>query len=443
MANQLSQHFTYPKLIKFVISSVVMMIFTSIYGVVDGFFVSNYVGKTSFAGLNLIVPFLMILSSLGFMIGTGGSAIVSKTLGEGDSQKANEYFTMLVFVTLITGIVLAVLGEIFLRPIAILMGADENLIEYCVLYGRILLLSLPAFMLQNLFQSFLVTAEKPQIGLAVIVIAGITNMICDFLFIAVFKWGLAGAAFATALSQVMGGFIPFIYFSSKNTSLLKFTKTKFNGKILFKTCTNGSSELMTNISISLVSMIYNLQLMNIAGEDGVSAYGVIMYVNFVFIAIFIGFSIGTAPLIGYNYGSGNNKELQNLFKKSLIIISITALFLFIISQVLASPLTKIFVGYDKNLFDITSHGFKIYAISFLINGFNIAGSSFFTALGNGLVSALISFLRTLVFQVSALIILPIFFGINGIWASIAVAELLSVIVTIIFFIKNKEKYHYL
>ncbi|MDE5946035.1 MAG: MATE family efflux transporter [Oscillospiraceae bacterium] len=443
MANQLSQHFTYSKLIKFVISSVIMMIFTSIYGVVDGLFVSNYVGKTPFAGLNLIMPLLMILSSLGFMIGTGGSAIVSKTLGEGESKKANEYFSMLVYVTLIIGIVLTISGEIFLRPIALLMGADENLIEYCVLYGRILLLSLPAFMLQNLFQSFLVTAEKPQIGLAVIVIAGITNIIGDFLFIAVFRWGLAGAGIATALSQVMGGFIPFIYFSRKNTSLLRFTKTRFNGKILFKTCTNGSSELMTNISISLVSMIYNFQLMSVAGEDGVSAYGVIMYVNFVFVAIFIGFSIGTAPLIGYNYGSGNHKELQNLFKKSLVIVSITALFLFTISQILSSPLTKIFVGYDESLFNMTSHGFKIYAISFLINGFNIAGSSFFTALGNGLISALISFLRTLVFQVSALIILPIFFGINGIWASIAVAEFLAVIVTVIFFVKNKEKYHYL
>lgn len=442
MKIQLSEHFTYKKLLRFVLPSIVMMIFTSIYGVVDGLFVSNYVGKTAFAAVNLIMPFLMAISTLGFMIGTGGSAIVAKTLGEGKKEQANEYFSMLVYLTLIGGIVLSALGILFSPLIARGLGADGALLTNCVLYARITLLSMPAFMLQNVFQSFFVTAEKPKLGLGVIVIAGVTNMVLDFLLVGVFQIGLAGAAFATVTSECIGGLFPILYFARKNSSLLKLGRTHFNGKIFLCACGNGSSELMTNLSSSIVNSLYNIQLMNLAGENGVAAFGTIMYVNFIFIAIFLGYSIGSAPLVSYHYGAGNHDELKNLFQKSLRLIGIWGLMLFILAQLIARPLAAIFVGYDADLFSMTQNGFRIYCIAYLINGFNIYGSSFFTALNNGLISAAISFLRTLVFQLAAVLLLPLLLSINGIWSAVAVAELLTLGLTVTFFVRNRKKYHY-
>ena len=442
MQIQLSEHFTYKKLLRFVLPSIVMMIFTSIYGVVDGLFVSNYVGKTAFAAVNLIMPFLMAISALGFMIGTGGSAIVAKTLGEGKKEQANEYFSMLVYLTLIGGIVLSALGILFSPLIARGLGADGALLTNCVLYARITLLSMPAFMLQNVFQSFFVTAEKPKLGLGVIVIAGVTNMVLDFLLVGVFQIGLVGLASATVTSECIGGLFPILYFARKNSSLLKLGRTHFNGKIFLCACGNGSSELMTNLSSSIVNSLYNIQLMNLAGENGVAAFGTIMYVNFIFIAIFLGYSIGSAPLVSYHYGAGNHDELKNLFQKSLRLIGIWGLMLFILAQLIARPLAAIFVGYDADLFSMTQNGFRIYCIAYLINGFNIYGSSFFTALNNGLISAAISFLRTLVFQLAAVLLLPLLLGINGIWSAVAVAELLTLGLTVTFFVRNRKKYHY-
>lgn len=442
MQIQLSEHFTYKKLLRFVLPSIVMMIFTSIYGVVDGLFVSNYVGKTAFAAVNLIMPFLMAISALGFMIGTGGSAIVAKTLGEGKKKQANEYFSMLVYLTLIGGIVLSALGILFSPLIARGLGADGALLTNCVLYARITLLSMPAFMLQNVFQSFFVTAEKPKLGLGVIVIAGVTNMVLDFLLVGVFQIGLAGAAFATVTSECIGGLFPILYFARRNSSLLKLGRTHFNGKIFLCACGNGSSELMTNLSSSIVNSLYNIQLMNLAGENGVAAFGTIMYVNFIFIAIFLGYSIGSAPLVSYHYGASNHDELKNLFQKSLRLIGIWGLMLFILAQLIARPLAAIFVGYDADLFSMTQNGFRIYCIAYLINGFNIYGSSFFTALNNGLISAAISFLRTLVFQLAAVLLLPLLLSINGIWSAVAVAELLTLGLTVTFFVRNRKKYHY-
>lgn len=442
MRIQLSEHFSYQKLLRFVLPSVVMMIFTSIYGVVDGLFVSNFVGKTPFAAVNLIMPLLMILGALGFMIGTGGSAIVSKTMGEGNLEKANQYFSMLVYVTIAGGILLTILGQIGIRPIAMAMGATENMIDDCVLYGRILLVSLTAFMLQNVFQSFFVTAEKPQLGLGITVAAGLTNMVLDFLFIAVFHWGVAGAAVATALSQVVGGIVPIFYFMRSNNSRLRISKAKWDGRALRKSCTNGSSELMTNVSMSLVNMLYNFQLMRLVGENGVAAYGVIMYVNLIFVSIFLGYSIGSAPIVGYHYGAANHEELKSLFRKSLTLIGIAGIVLTLLAVGLSGPLSKVFVGYDEELFALTKHGFRLYSLSFLVTGFNIFGSAFFTALNNGVVSATISFLRTLLFQIIVVLILPIFLGINGIWLAIVVAELMALVVTVLFFITKRKQYHY-
>lgn len=443
MKIQLSEHFTYNKLLRFVFPSIVMMIFTSIYSVVDGLFVSNYVGKTALASINLILPFLMGLSALGFMIGTGGSAIVAKTLGEGDLKQANSYFSMLVYVTAIGGIILALLGMLLVPSVASLLGAEGELLSNCILYGRISFISMPAFMLQNVFQSFFVTAEKPKLGLAVIITAGVTNMILDLLFVGILGFGLAGAAVATVCGEMIGGLFPVFYFSRKNSSLLRLGKTQFNGRILMQTCVNGSSELMTNLSSSIVNSLYNIQLMKFAGENGVAAYAAIMYVNFIFIAIFLGYSIGSAPIISYHYGAGNHGELKNLYKKSLQLVGSWGILLFILAQLLATPLAKLFVGYDSTLLAMTQTGFRIYSLVYLINGFNIFGSSFFTALNNGVVSAVISFLRTLVFQIGAVLILPIVFGgINGIWSSVTVAELLTLCITITFFVRQRRKYHY-
>lgn len=440
---QLSEHFTYSKLLRFTLPSIAMMIFTSIYGVVDGFFVSNFVGKTPFAAVNFIMPFLMILGPVGFMLGSGGSALISKTLGEGDKEKAQRIFSMLVYVGAAAGIVIAVLGIAFIEPVAVFLGADGDMLADCVVYGRVILLALPALILQFEFQTFFVTAEKPQLGLAVTAAAGVTNMVLDWLFMAVFQWGIVGAAAATATSQAVGGIVPLFYFASGNSSLLRLTRTKFDGRALLRTCTNGSSELMSNISMSLVGMLYNAQLMEYAGEDGVAAYGVLMYVNFIFISAFIGYSVGTAPVIGYHYGALNRAELKNLLRHSAVIIGIFSVSMLALGQLLAFPLSKLFVGYDEALMELTLHGFRIFSFCFLFAGIAIFGSSFFTALNDGLTSALISFLRTLVFQTAAVLVLPLIFDIDGIWLSGVAAEVVAAVVTLAFLFGKKKKYGYM
>ena len=440
---QLSDHFTYRRLIRFVIPSVAMMILTSIYGVVDGLFVSNFVGKTPFAAVNLVIPFTMILGAFGFMLGTGGTALVAKTLGEGMQEEANRIFSMLIYFALGLGVLLTIFSIAVLKGIVIKMGADDAMLRHCMIYGRIVLLGIPFYMLQNMFQNFLIAAEKPQLGLIVTIAAGVTNMVLDALFIAVLGWGVAGAAAATALGQCVGGLVPFVYFARKNSSKLSLVKTRLMGGALFHACTNGSSELVSNVSMSLVGMLYNLQLMKFAGENGVAAYGVIMYVNFIFIAIFLGYAYGSAPIVAFNYGARRTEELQNVLKKSLKLILGTGISLFLIATVFAGVLSGLFVGYDAELYRLTVRGFHLYAISFLLCGFNIYGSSFFTALNNGVVSAAISFLRTVVFEVAAILILPVFFGVDGIWCAITVAELASILITIGAFSALRRRYQYL
>lgn len=443
MSIGLGEHFTYNKLLRFVLPSVIMMIFTSIYGVVDGLFISNFVGKTAFAAVNFILPVTMGMSAVGFMIGAGGSALVAKTLGEGNRKKANEYFSLLLCFTVACGIALTIVGLVFIEQLVVFMGATADMVEPAVTYGRILMVSVTAFMVQNFFQTFFVTAEKPKLGLYVIVLAGVTNMVLDALFIALFKWGVVGAALATATSQFVGAIIPIVYFAGKNNSLLKLCKTKWCGKAIAKTITNGSSELLTNVSMSVVNILYNAQLLRYIGENGVAAYGTIMYVNFIFIAIFLGYSMGSAPLFGFNFGAQNKNELKNLFKKSFVVIGILGVTLFGIAFASSGILSQIFVGYDKELFELTKHAFRIYALSFLFNGFNIFASAFFTALNNGLVSAILSFLRMFLFQIVCVFALPAIFGIEGIWFSVSVSELLCLFVSITFIFKNKNKYGYM
>ena len=443
----LSEHFSYRKLLRFTFPSVIMMIFTSVYGVVDGLCVSNFVGKTPFAAINLIWPFLMILGCAGFMIGTGGSALVSKTMGEGDPRRANRYFSLLVLFTVALGIAITIPGLFLIEPVAILLGADEAMLPHCVTYGRILLLGQTAFMLQGVFQSFLVTAERPTLGLWVTVGAGVTNMVLDVLFIAVLDWGLVGAAAATVTSQAVGGIIPLIYFLLPNKSPLRIIRPRMAFVECLRTvgrvCINGSSELMTNVSMSVVSMLYNYQLMTMAGEDGIAAYGVMMYVGFVFVAVFIGFAIGSAPIVGFHYGAGNHGELKSLLRKSVILTSLSGVCMLGLSVALSTPLSGVFVGYDEALYELTRRGFLLYSFSFLFAGFGILGSSFFTALGNGVVSATISFLRTLVFQVAAVLILPLLWGVDGIWLSVTASELLATAVTFLFLFGMRKKYRYM
>lgn len=441
---QLSDHFTYRRLVRFTLPSITMMIFASIYSVVDGFFVSNYAGKTSFAAINLIMPFLMILSTVGLMFGTGGSAIVAKCFGENNKEQANRYFSLFVYVAFALSIVFAVLGIVFIRPIATLLGAEGEMLENAAQYARIILAVLPFNVLQMMFQSFFVTAEKPKLGLVVTVSAGMTNIIMDAVLVILLpqQWKLAGAAIATALSQMVGGIVPLFYFGRRNSSILRLGKTRFEGKAILQACTNGSSEFMSNISMNVVGMLYNIQLLAYAGENGVAAYGVMMYVSMIFSAAFMGYSIGTAPVVGYHYGAQNHDELKGLLKKSLIMIGGFGVAMIVAAELLAAPLAQIFVGYDAELMDLTVFGFRIFSLSFAFMGFAIFSSGFFTALNDGLTSALISFLRTLVFQVAAVILLPKIWEINGVWFSIVVAELMAVVFSALFLVLKRKKYRY-
>lgn len=442
MRIQLSDHFTYKRLLRFVLPSILMIICSSVYGIVDGFFVSNFVGKTPFAAVNLIMPVLMAVAAIGFMVGTGGSAIVSKAMGEGKKEQASEYFSLLIYMAFIFGAVISVAGFVWMRPISIALGATGALLESCVLYGRILFCAMPFFILQYAFQSFFIVAERPGLSLRINIIAGVTNAVLDYLLIVVFPLGLAGAAVATIVGQLVGSVIPFLYFAGRNDSPLRLVKWKWNAQILRDACINGSSEMVTSLSSSVINVLYNFQLMRLAGENGVAAYGVIMYVNIIFMAIFMGYSFGSAPIVSYHYGAAHHKELKNLFEKSIRFLLGSGIVLLVLSAVFARPLVMIFASKDIELLEMTTRGFRLYALSFLFMGFNVWGSAFFTALNNGAISATISFLRTLVFQIVAVFVLPALLGIDGIWLSIVVAEMLSLAVTGFFLATRKAQYQY-
>lgn len=443
MKIELNEHFTYKKLIKFTLPSILMMIFTSIYGVVDGFFVSNYVGAEAFASVNLIMPVIIILSAVGFMIGTGGNALVAMTLGQHDEKRANEIFSMLIYILIFLGICLSIAMAVFMPKMARILGATDIMIDDCVIYGRISMVSLTFFMLQTSFQSFMVTAARPHFGLYITIAAGVTNMVLDLVFVGILGFGVAGAAWATVASEIVGGSVPLIYFIIPNKSKLNLVKAGFKFRPLIKVLSNGASEFMTIISSSFVNMLYNLQLMKIAGEKGVASFGVIMYINFIFTGVLFGYAFGSSSIVSYHYGSENYKELRSLFSKSIKIIGIASLISFASAQLFAIPLVKLFFSYSDELIHMTTHGFRIYSIAYLLVGFNGYASSLFTALNNGKVSATIAFGRTLVFQVASILILPRIFGLAGIFSSIIVAEFLAIMVSMFFINKYKSEYHYL
>ena len=439
----LSGHFTYRRLLRFVVSPVLMMVFTSLYGIVDGFFVSNYAGKTALAAVNLIWPILMGVGTIGFMVGSGGSAVVSRTLGEGKDREASEAFSLLIWVTLGASAVLTVLCFLLVAPLAAALGAEGALLEECVVYGRILSLAAGPFILQVSFQSFLVTSGKPDLSLRFSILGGVVNMVLDWLLIGVLRQGLAGAALATALGQVAGGILPLLYFARRNDSLLRLVRPKWRGRVIRQTCTNGVSEMVSNLSTTVVETLYNLQLLRLTGEDGVAAYGIVLYVNFVFSAIFYGYAMGSGPLVGFQYGAEDRAELRNLFRKSLRLNLAAGGVLTLLAELLSRPLVSLFAGYDPALLDLTVHGFRLYSLAFLLMGITVWGSAFFTALSNGGVSAAISFLRTLVFETSAVLLLPRFLGLNGVWLAALAAELLASAVTASFFLRLGPRYGYL
>lgn len=441
----LAEHFTFKKILRFTLPSIIMMVFTSVYSIVDGVFVSNTAGASAFAGLNLIMPVIFILGGIGLMFGSGGSALISKTIGEGDRERANGYFTLFIIVIVILGAALGGIGIAVLRPVAQLLGKDATpeTVENAILYGRICLCAMPFLMLQYCFQSYMITAEKAALGFWITVAAGATNAVLDAVFLLGFKWGLAGAAAATGIGQAVGSVIPIIYFARKNNnSLLRLTKPRFEIRALLRTCANGSSELLINISTSLIGMVYNFRLLALAGDNGVIAYGVIMYVSFIFLNIFFGFSTGVAPIVGYHFGAGNKEELKNLLKKGLIVTAVFSIALTAIAEGCAWPFSAIFTRPGSEAFALTQNGMYLYSIAYLFMGFNIFGSAYFTALNNGLVSAAISFSRTLLFQLGAVLLLPLFWGITGVWLAVVVGELLSLIVTFVFFLTMRKKYGY-
>lgn len=444
MRIKLSDNFSYGRLLRFTFPSIIMMLFTSIYSIVDGLFVSNFVGKTSFAAINLVGPVFTILGSIGLMIGTGGTAIIGKTLGEQKNKEANAYFSMFTYVVLAIGVITSVIGWYAVEPLSILLGAKGVMLEYCVLYGRILFMASPFFLLQFSIQSFFITAEKPKLGLLVTVIGGVTNIILDAVLIVVFNWGLVGAALATAFSQALATVIALIYFARPNDSLLKLTtKTKIHSRILGKAMVNGSSEMVGNIAYAIVTILYNMQLLRYYGEDGVAAYGVLMYMGFIFSAIYYGYALGSAPIISFNHGSGNTKQLKKLFKQSMVIISAMGILMLTVAKIFSPWLSSIFVGYDRGLYALTCHALNIYSWSFLFMGIGAFGAAFFTALNDGAVSALISFLRTFVFEIGCILILPVLMPKDGIWMAVVVAEFAALLITMMMLFIKRKKYNYL
>lgn len=443
MTKDMNRHFTFGALVRFTLPTIAMMIFTSLYNVADGIFVSNFIGKTALAAVNLIWPVVMVFASVGLMMGAGGSALIAKTRGEGDDARANRYFTMCVIFAAALGAVLGIVGQAAMEPLVRLLGADGQLLDDTIVYGRWVMLALPFFVLQFAFETLCSTAGKPMLGFVVTVAAGLTNVLLDALFICGFGWGVAGGAIATALGQVVGGAVPIIYFARKgNSSFLRLVRTRLEARPLGKACVNGSSELVSNIAMSLVATLYNYQLLAYIGEDGVAAYSVIGYTAMIFSAIFMGYALGSSPLMSYQYGARNHREMHSILTKSLGFIAVVAVLMFAAAETLAPTLAAIFVSYDPELLAFTVQAYRIYAVAFLIMGLPMYGSAFFTSLNNGLVSALIAFLRTLVFECGAVIILPLVLGINGIWLSVSVAELCAAVLTVAFMVGLRNRYGY-
>lgn len=445
MKIQISDHFTFKKLIRFVLPSIAMIIATSLYGNVDGFFVTNWVGETPFAAINLSWPLIMIFGGVGFVFGTGGSAVVATALGENEADRANQNFSLIIYFGIALGILLGAIGFIFAPQFGVLLGADGELLKCSIKYMRILFCFTPAFILQNMFQSLCSTASKPKLGLDATIIAGVGNIVLDAIFIVGLKWGLVGAAIGTAMSQFFGGIVPLIFFARENDTNFKLCIPKFHRKVITKTCTNGVSEFVNNLTLSIVIILYNLKLMEIAGQNGVNAFGIIQYINFTFISVFIGIVMGSAPIISFNNGANDYAELQNVFKKEVTLLLSSGVILFGLAELLSKPFVYVFIQENKELFDMSVHGLRIFCIAFLLMGFNMLGSSLFTALENGGISAVIAFIRSFVFPIAALYTIPTLLGntLDSVWICQIIIEAFSFVMVLSFILGFRKRYKYL
>ena len=442
MTDKLNRHYSYGGLIKYAAAPAAMMIFTSLYTVVDGFFISNLAGKTAFAAVNLVIPYWMIMCGFGFMFGAGASALCGMLLGEQRRDLANQAFTSIVMASVLFSIVLMIIGLVTLRPVCELMGADAAMMPPCITYGNIVFAFLPTMFLQSLFQPLFSTMQKPALGFYFTLGAGLSNMVLDWVFVGLFGWGVAGAAFATGIGTVVGGVLPLIYVARSHSLTLQLVKCRISMHDVLKSAGNGSSELLSNVSQSVISIFFNWQLLRYAGETGVAAYGIMMYVGFIFVALSMGYMVAVSPLISYQYGAQHHHELTSLYKKSLIICAVSGIIMFIAAELLAEPLARFFGGYDPELYKMTVHGFRIVCILFLLSGFNIFATAFFTALNNGLISGMLAFCRTFLFQLICIFVLPELFGLEGIWLSCVTAEVFALIVSIITLKLQKRRYHY-
>lgn len=442
MQNDISKEFTLPSLIKFTLPTIVMLVFVASYTIVDGIFVSRFVGTTALSAMNIVFPLINILIGLGIMMGTGGSAIIGRKLGEGKEEEARSAFTLVTVFSIIVGLVISALCFLFIQPLSILLGADENLLPYCIAYGRIMMAFYTVSVVQTLFQTLFITAGKPQLGLWLNVAAGLANILFDYVFIVLLDMGIAGAAWGTVSGFLIGGIPALVYFAKPRT-VLYFVKPRWNGRIILQTMTNGSSEMVTNAAMAITTLLFNLAMMELLGEDGVAAITIVLYAQFLFSSAYLGFASGAAPVFSYNYGNRNIPQLKWLFKTCLCIILISSVVCFAFSYLMAVPTIAIFTPKESNTYAITLYGYKIFVWNFLFAGINIFASSFFTALSNGKVSAMISFLRTFVFVAGSILLLPKFLGIDGIWLAVPVAEAVTVLVALFLLAINRKHYHYL
>ena len=437
---KLSDHFSCAKLLLFAIPTIGMIMISITYDVVDGYFVSNYIGKTAFSAVNIIYPFQLLLSMVGYMFGSGGSALIAAELGDGNQQNARLYFTAIIKAAAAIGVVLAVAGVLLLRPVAVMIGATPEILEYGLPYGRTLFLFLPIMILGYTFQSILITAEKPKLGLYISLGNLFSNALLDWLFVAVFKWGMVGAAVATGIGACLNGLVPLIYFARPNSSPLHFCKGRVQVKPLLKACGNGSSEMVNDMSTSLIFVLYNYQLLRMLGEDGVAAYGVTVFVEGIFAAVFYGLAMQATSIVGYHFGAKNYPELKSLLKNGIILNFISGILMFVLAQVSAPLISRIYVGYDETVYRLSVHAMRMYAFAFLLQGFNEYASAYFTGLNNGLVSGILAFTRTFLIQTVMILVLPLLLGTDGLWLAQAATEVFAAVIAIVFFITRKHEY---
>ncbi len=442
MNTTISQKFTLTSLLKFALPTTIMMVVLSIYTLVDGVFVSNFVGELAFSAINIIFPFISLIFALGIMAATGGNALVANNLGQGDDEKARENFTLIVIFATGLGLLLMMVGIVFNKEIARLLGATPLIEEYARDYLSTLAPFIPLAIWMGFSQILFVTIGKPTLGLIATLVGGITNIIFDYLFIVVMNMGIKGAALGTGLGYSLPGLFFIYYFLFHRKNSLYFVKPRWRARVLLKTFTNGSSEFVANLATSITTFMFNLIILDLAGEQGVAAIGIILYAQFLLMSAFLGYAQGVAPIFSYAYGARDHLQLKKVFSISIRVIILFSLAIASFSYFASSSIVGIFVERQSQVFSLAKNGFSVFSLSFLFMGVNIFSSSLFTAFSNGKISASISFLRTLVFILGYLLFLPRFLGLPGVWLAIPLAEFTTMFFSISYLTIQRKKYHY-